>query len=51
MFVSTMMFFGCNLSTVNPLDCVSTNNQECKGRPKIVKVNSNESVFYPLLLK
>ena len=50
-FVSTMMFSGCNLSIVNPLECVSTNNQECKGRPKIVKVNSNESICYPFVIE
>ena len=33
-------FFGCNLSSVNPLECVSMNNQECKVRPEIVSVNS-----------
>ena len=46
-FVSTMMFFGCNLSSVNLLECVSMSNQECKVRPEIVHVNSNEPVFYP----
>ena len=46
-FVSAMMFFGCNFSSVNPLKCVSTNNQECKVRPEIVNVNSDEPVFFP----
>ena len=46
-FVSTKMFFGCNLSSENPLKCVSMNNQECKVRPEIVNVNSNEPIFYP----
>ena len=50
-FVSTMMFFPCNLSGVNPLECVSMNNQECKVRPEIVNVNSNEPVFYPFSIK
>ena len=27
------------------------NNQECKVRPKIVNVNSNEPVFYPSSIK
>ena len=31
-FVSTMIFFGCNLSNINPLECVLMNNQECKVR-------------------
>ena len=30
-FISTMMFFG-SLSNVNPLECVSLKNQECKVR-------------------
>ena len=45
-FVSAM-FFGGSLSSVNPLECVSINNQECKVRPEIVNVNSNEPIFYP----
>ena len=51
LFVSTMMFFSCNLSNVNPLECVSMNNQECKVRPEIVNVNSNEPVFYSFSIK
>ena len=49
-FVSAM-FFGCNLSSVNPLDCVSINNQKCKVRPEIVNVNSNKPLFYPFSIK
>ena len=41
-FVSAMMFFVCNLLGVNPLECISKNNQECKVRPEIVNVNSDE---------
>ena len=47
LFVSTMMFFSCNLSNVNPLECISMNNQESKGRLEIFNVNSKEPVFYP----
>ena len=50
-FVSAMMFFGCNLSSVNPLECVSINNQECKVRPEIVNVNSNKPIFYPFSIR
>ena len=50
-FVSAMMFFGCSLSSINWLECVSINNQECKVRPEIVNVNSNEPVFYPFSIK
>ena len=45
------MFFRCNLSSVNPLECVSMNNQKCKVRPEIVNVNSNEPVFFPFSIK
>ena len=46
-FVSAIIFFGCNLSSVNPLKCVSMNNEECKVRLEIVNVNSNEPIFFP----
>ena len=44
-FVSAIMFSGYNLSSVNPLECVSINNKGCKLRPEIVNVNSNEPMF------
>ena len=44
-FFTALMLFGCNLSSVNSLKCVSMNNQECKVRPEIFNVNSDESVF------
>ena len=34
-----------NISYVNSLECISMNNQECKARPKIIHVNSNEPVL------
>ena len=33
------------------LKCVSMSNQECKVRPKIINVNSDEPVFYPFSTK
>ena len=33
------------------LECVSVVNQECMARPKIIDVNKNELVFYPLNIK
>ena len=42
MFVVAITFFGCNA-----LKCVSMNNQECKVRPEIININSNETLFYP----
>ena len=40
------MLFSYNLSSVNSLECISISNQECKVRPEIVNVNSNEPIFY-----
>ena len=45
------MFFGCNLSNVNSLKCISINNQECKVKPEIVNVNSDETVFLSFSIK
>ena len=50
-FISAMMYFGSNLSSVNLLKCVSMNNEECKVRPEIVNVNSNDPLFYPFSIK
>ena len=61
-FIKKVFFTGFEiLSGVNPLSaaqlisaplkCVSMNNQECKVRPEIVNVNSDEPVFYPFSIK
>ena len=49
-FISTLMYFG-SLSNVNPLECISMKNQECKVRPKIVNINSNNPIFYRFSIK
>ena len=41
-----MLFFGCNT-----LKCISLNNQECKIRPEIININSNQPLFYPNSVK
>ena len=48
-FTAITTFFG--LPYVNSLNCISMNNQECKGRPKIIDVNNNELIFYPYSIK
>ena len=48
MFVVTMKFL---VSSVNSLECVSMNNQECKIREKIISANNNEPVFYRFSIK
>ena len=42
-----MMFFGCNVSFANSSKCILMNNQECKIRPEIINISSNEPLFYP----
>ena len=39
------------LMGVNSLSCISMTNIECKERPKIINVNSNEPAFYPFSIK
>ena len=60
-FVSAMMFFGCNVSGINSLNtvplnavslnavpkCISMDNQECKIRPEIININSKNLYFHP----
>ena len=49
-FISALMYFS-NLSNVNSFECVSTKNQKCKVRPKIVDINSNNPIFYHFSVK
>ena len=44
------MFFG-SLSSVNLLEYISMNNQECRVRPEIINVNSNKPIFYPYSIR
>ena len=46
-FFIAMMFFGCNVLSVNPWKYVSMNYQECKVKPGIISINSNEPLVYP----
>ena len=54
-FVKKVFFIGLTIlssfTSVNSLSCISMNNQACKARPKIVNVNSNNSVFYLFTIK
>ena len=51
MFFTAMMFFSCNVLSVNPLKFFSMNNQECKVRLEVININSNEPLFYPYNVK
>ena len=46
-FFTAITFFSCNVLSVNSLECVLMNNQECKIRSEIISVNTNEPMFYP----
>ena len=40
-----------SLASTTPWSCISTENQECKVRPKIADINSNNPIFYPFSIK
>ena len=50
-FISAMIFFSFNVLNVNSLECVSMNNQDCKIRPQIINLNTNEPCFILTVLK
>ena len=50
MFFTGLAFLS-TLTSINLLSCISMNNQECKVRPNIINVNSNEPAFYPFSIK
>ena len=39
------------LNIINALDCISMKNQECKVRPEIININSNNPMFYLFSIK
>ena len=54
-FVKKVFFIGLTIlsdfTNANSLSCISMNNQECKTRPQVVNVNSNNPIFYPFSIK
>ena len=54
-FIKKIIYIGSlflsSLVSTTSLNCISMKNQECKARPEIINVNSNESVFYPFSIK
>ena len=54
-FVQKVFFIGLTISSdftnANSLSCISMINQECKTRPQIVNVSSNNPIFYPFSIK
>ena len=51
--VKKVFFLGLTILSnfTNALDCISMKNQECKVRPKIININSNNPMFYPFSIK
>ena len=54
-FVKKVFFIGLttlsNFTNAIELNCISLKNQECKTRPQVIHVNSNNTVFYSLSIK
>ena len=52
-FVKKFFVLGLTVlsNITNALDCISMKNQECKIRPEIVNINSNNPIFYPVSVK
>ena len=54
-FVKKVFFIGLtilsNFTNAIPLSCISMKNQECKTRPQVVNVNSNNPIFYLFSIK
>ena len=54
-FIKKIFYIGSlflsSLVSTTSLNCISIKNQECKVRPEIINVNSNEPVFYPFSIK
>ena len=54
-FIKKAFFIGLTILSdfinANSLNCISMKNQECKTKPEIVNINSNNLVFYPFSIK
>ena len=52
-FVKKVFFLGLAILSnfTNALDYMSMKNQECKIRPKVINIDSNNPIFYPFSIK
>ena len=52
-FVKKFFVLGLTIlsNITNALDCVLMKNQECKIKPEIININSNNPIFYPFSIK
>ena len=44
-------FINENSRNATQLSCISMKNQECKTRPEVININSNNPIFYPFSIK
>ena len=44
-------FINANSLNAIPLSCISMKNQECKTRPEVININSNNPMFYLFSIK
>ena len=44
-------FINANYLNAIPLSCISMKNRECKIRPELININSNNPIFYPFSIK
>ena len=51
--VKKVFFVGLTILSnfTNALDCISIKNSECKVRPEIININSNNPMFYRFSIK
>ena len=55
-FIKKVFFIGLTVSSnfINAsfsLNCISMKNEECKTKPQVVNVSSNNPIFYPFSIK
>ena len=52
-FVKKVFVLGLTVlsNITNALECISMKNQECKVRPEIININSNNPMLYPFSVK
>ena len=50
-FINTNSPLNAIILNAIPSSSISMKNQECKTRPQVVNVNSNNTIFYPFSIK
>ena len=54
-FIKKVFFLGLtilsNFINASLSNCISMKNQECKTRPQILNINSNNPIFYPFSIE